>query len=55
VRPLSKSGGVETATQALHRLTSMSWEWYALSADDPDHLWSPPVDDPRVVASRSTT
>jgi hypothetical protein len=40
---------VETATQTLHRLTSLTWDWYARSADDPDHLWTPPVDDPRVM------
>jgi Nitroreductase family len=33
---------VETATQTLHRLTS-----YA--SFDPDHVWDPPVDDPRVL------
>jgi SagB-type dehydrogenase family enzyme len=40
---------VETATQTLHRLTSCTWEWYAPSRDDPDLLWTPPVDDPRVL------
>jgi hypothetical protein len=40
---------VETATQTLHRLTSLTWDWYALSADEPDLLWTAPVDDPRVV------
>jgi hypothetical protein len=40
---------VETATQTLHRLTSCTWEWYAPSADDPELVWTPPVDDPRVV------
>ena len=40
---------VETATQTLHRLTSLTSAWYARSADDPDHVWTPPVDDPRVV------
>jgi hypothetical protein len=40
---------VETATQTLHRLTSMSWAWYEPSRRDPDLMWRPPVDDPRVV------
>jgi hypothetical protein len=34
---------METATQTLHRLTSM------LPYDDPDRWWDPPVDDPRVL------
>ncbi len=40
---------METATQALHRLTSCTSAWYARSAEDPDHVWTAPVDDPRVV------
>jgi hypothetical protein len=40
---------VETATQTLHRLTSSTWDWYAPSRDDPDLVWTPPIDDPRVV------
>jgi hypothetical protein len=44
-----KYGTAETATQTLHRLTSMSWEWYARSADDPDLEWTAPVPDPRVL------
>jgi hypothetical protein len=40
---------VETATQTLHRLTLCTWEWYASSRDDSDLLWTPPVDDPRVL------
>ncbi len=40
---------METATQTLHRLTSFSWDWYEPSRRDPDLMWRPPVDDPRVV------
>jgi hypothetical protein len=40
---------VETATQTLHRLTSSTWDWYAPSQDDSDLVWTPPVDDPRVL------
>ncbi|MGZ4133431.1 MAG: hypothetical protein ACXVWF_10305 [Actinomycetota bacterium] len=40
---------METATQTLHRLTSLTSDWYALSADDPDQVWTAPVEDPRVV------
>ncbi|MGE5228035.1 MAG: hypothetical protein ACM3OO_14270 [Planctomycetaceae bacterium] len=40
---------VETAAPTLHRLTSFTSAWYARSAQDPDHIWTPPVDDPRVV------
>lgn len=40
---------METPTQALHRLTSTTWDWYAGTADDAEHVWTPPVDDPRVV------
>ena len=36
----------ETATQALHRITSYG----RYDASDPDLIWAPPVDDPRVVA-----
>jgi SagB-type dehydrogenase family enzyme len=36
----------ETATQALHRITSCG----RYDASDPDSVWAPPVDDPRVVA-----
>ncbi len=36
----------ETATQALHRLTSLG----RYDASDPDLIWAPPVDDPHVVA-----
>lgn len=36
---------METATQTLHRLTS----YQAFDPGDPDRLWEPPVDDPRVV------
>ena len=36
----------ETATQALHRITSYG----RYDASDPDLNWAPPVDDPRVVA-----
>jgi hypothetical protein len=35
---------VETATQALHRLTS----YQAFDPGDPERVWEPPVDDPRV-------
>ncbi len=38
----------ERATQTLHRLTSLTRTWYAPSADDPELVCSPPVDDPRV-------
>ena len=40
---------LETATQALHRLTTTTWDWYARSHDDPDLGWSAPVVDPRVL------
>jgi hypothetical protein len=40
---------VENATNTLHRLTSYSWAWYAPSRDNPDLVWTSPVDDPRVV------
>ena len=40
---LCHSGGVETATQTLHRLTSMQ------PYDDPARWWDPPVEDPRVL------
>jgi hypothetical protein len=40
---------VETPTRTLHRLTSLTTAWYARSTDDPDQIWSPPMDDPRVV------
>jgi hypothetical protein len=40
----------ERATQTLHRLTSLTRAWYARSADDPDLVFSPPMDDPRVRA-----
>ena len=40
---------METATQALHRLTSYTWPWYEPSRDEPDLVWTVPVDDPRVV------
>jgi hypothetical protein len=36
----------ETASQALHRLTSLG----AYDSDHPDLIWDPPVEDPRVVA-----
>jgi len=35
---------VETATQTLHRLTS----YQAFDPGDPERMWEPPVDDPRV-------
>jgi nitroreductase family protein len=35
----------ETASQTLHRLTSHG----PYDAEDPDRIWAPPVDDPRVV------
>jgi len=38
--------GAETASQTLHRLTSHG----PFDAENPDQLWEPPVDDPRVVA-----
>jgi hypothetical protein len=41
---------VETATETLHRLTSYSWQWYAPSRDDPDRIWTAPVEDPRVLS-----
>lgn len=41
----------ETATQLLHRLTSCTWPWYERSHEDPELIWSPPVDDPRVVTT----
>jgi hypothetical protein len=40
---------VGTPTQTLHRLTSLTWEWYEPSRDDEDLLWTAPVDDPLVV------
>jgi hypothetical protein len=40
---------VETATQTLHRLTSYTWGWYEPSRDEPDLVWTVPVDDPRVL------
>jgi hypothetical protein len=40
---------VETATGTLHRLTSLTTAWYARTVDDPDLIWSPPVEDARVV------
>jgi hypothetical protein len=40
---------VETATQALHRLTSYTWTWYEPSRPEPDLVWAVPVDDPRVL------
>ena len=40
---------METATQTLHRLTSYTWRWYEPSRDEPDLVWTVPVDDPRVV------
>lgn len=40
---------METATQALHRLTSFTWDWYEPSRDELDLMWTVPVDDPRVV------
>ena len=43
------SRSVETATQTLHRLTSYTWSWYEPSRDEPDLVWTVPVDDPRVV------
>src|SRR4051794_18958049 len=36
----------ETASQTLHRLTSQG----PYDAENPDLIWAPPVDDPRVVA-----
>ena len=36
---------METATQTLHRLTS----YQAFDPDDPERVWEPPVDDPRVL------
>jgi hypothetical protein len=45
----ARIAAVETATQTLHRLTSSTWAWYAPSQDDPDLVWTPPVDDPRVL------
>jgi hypothetical protein len=42
---------VETATQTLHRLTSYTWSWYEPSRDEPDLVWTLPVDDPRVLRS----
>src|SRR5262245_22625217 len=36
----------ETATQALHRITSYA----RYDASDPDAIWAPPVEAPRVVA-----
>lgn len=40
---------METATQALHRLTSYTWPWYERSSGEPDLVWTVPVDDPRVL------
>ena len=40
---------METATQTLHRLTSYTWSWYEPSRDEPDLVWTVPVDDPRVL------
>jgi hypothetical protein len=40
---------VETATQTLHRLTSLTWDWYEPGRTNEDLLWTVPVDDPRVV------
>ncbi len=40
---------METATQTLHRLTSMTWAWYEPSRVEPDLMWTVPVDDPRVL------
>lgn len=40
---------METATQTLHRLTSYTLGWYEPSGDEPDLVWTVPVDDPRVV------
>jgi nitroreductase len=40
---------METATQTLHRLTSIGNEWYAWAREDEDRYWGIPVDDPRVV------
>src|SRR5579863_2373006 len=42
---LCQSCWVETATQTLHRLTSCQ----AFDPDDPERVWEPPVDDPRVL------
>ncbi|HEX3300844.1 MAG TPA: hypothetical protein VHW68_12145 [Actinomycetota bacterium] len=43
---MATDASVETASQTLHRLTS----YVAYDAEDPDRIWAPPVDDPRVVA-----
>ena len=40
---------METATQTLHRLTSLTWDWYEPAGTNEDLLWTVPVDDPRVV------
>jgi hypothetical protein len=40
---------VETATQTLHRLTSLAWGWYEPSRENEDLLWTIPVEDPQVV------
>ena len=45
---------METATQALHRLTSYGWNWYEPSRQDDDLVWSVPVDDPRIVRDLET-
>ena len=45
---------METATQMLHRLTSLTWDWYLPSRDDPDLVWTVPVADPRVVQDLET-
>src|SRR5438270_11657410 len=41
----ARISNVETATQTLHRLTSIDRRF----ADRPGSEWTPPVDDPRVV------
>ena len=45
VTPYARIGDVETATQTLHRLTSIDRGF----ADSPEREWTAPVDDPRVV------
>jgi hypothetical protein len=40
---------VETATQTLHRLTSLNAGWLEAVRDKPDREWPVPVDDPRVL------
>ncbi len=49
MRVLCDSRCVETVTQTLHRLTSYTWAWYEPSRDEPDLVWTVPVDDPRVL------